>query len=364
MTKTRIFLLVSVCSLIIAAMIFMGCKTTAETTVSSVTETTSAAETTASPETTAAAANQDIKIGLTVWTLQDTFTVQLHDGVIKAGKDMGVEIIDLDNEGGKEVDNTRTLLSKEIDGAIMCYWDPNLAKTSIDLLKEKNIPVLAVDVPMPGVGFLGVNNYDVGHKAGSYLADWIIENWGGKIDLLVVINSPTEGEVVAQRFQGQEDAILEKIDYPKDKIEYADGGGWADGALQVTRPILAKYPDAKKIAFVVENDPCVMGITTALQEAGKAENAAMVTLGMPKDAIHLVRDNKMPVVGGVAFFPDNYGVQGLTPLIEVVKLVKAGKNLDEAYKEVIKDEIKGFGQAVFVKTEIINAKNINEFFPE
>ena len=348
MIKTRTLLIIVVCILVAATLVLgSGCSGGAGTK--------------------AEAAN--FKIGLTVWTMQDTFTVQLHDGVVKAGKDLGCEVIPLDNEGGKEVDNTRTLLSKNIDGAIMCYWDPNLAKTSIDLLKEKNIPTLAVDVPMSGVGFLGVNNYDVGFKAGDWLADWVIKNWDGQLDLLVVINSPTEGEVVAQRFQGQEDAILKKIDYPKDKIEYADGGGWADGAIQVTRPILAKYPDAKKIAFVVENDPCVMGITTALQEAGKAENAVMVTLGMPKDAVHLVSDNKMPVVGGVAFFPDNYGAQGIGPLVEIIKLVKAGKSLDEAYKAAIKDDIKDpatgdvFGQAIYVKTELITPENAGKFFP-
>ena len=309
-------------------------------------------------------------IGFTNWTVQDTFCVSMQEGMVEAAEENGAEILVYDNEGGKEVDNTRTLISKGVDAAIMCYWDPNLAKTSIDLLTAENIPVIAVDVPMPGIAFTGVNNYDVGYQGGEYLAQWIIDNWDGELDLLIVLNSPTEGPIVAQRFQGQEDALLEKIDYPKDEIEYADCGGWAEGALNAARPILAKYPDAEKIAFVVENDPSVLGIITALEEAGKIDNAVMVTQGVAFDIVHLVRKGELPVVGGVAYLPEKYGEQSIPKLIEVIKLVKSGVSMEEAYKQVIKDDISNpdtgevLGQAIYVKTDIVTSDNIDEYYPE
>jgi len=355
----------------IVSLALFGCKSTAATTESSAT-TTTATETTAeqstSSEITEAAASY--KIGITLWTTADTFTVQMGDGWTKAIKDAGSTSVTLNNEGGKEVDNTRNLISQNIDAAVMCYWDPNLAKTSIDLLKEKNIPIFSIDIPMPGTVFLGVNNYDVGTKAGDFLADWVIKNWGGSVDLVIDINSPTEGPIVAQRFQGQEDAFFKKITtYPLDKVERQDGGGWADGALKAIRPILAKHSDAKNIVVFVENDPCAQAVMTALQEAGKSENAVTMTLGMPKDAIHLVSDNKMPIIGGVAFFPDNYGQQGIEQLLETTKLVKSGTSLEEAYQQVIKDTITNpetkevLSPAIYVKTEIITADNFKEFFP-
>lgn len=310
-------------------------------------------------------------IGFTNWTLGDAFTVDLQNGIIKAAEKEGIKVLPYNNEGGKEVDNTRTMLTQNVDGAIMCYWDPNLAKTSIDLLKEKNIPTMAVDIPMPGTVFLGVENYSVGKQGGEYIAKWIKQNWGGKIDLLVVINSPTEGELVAQRFQGQEDAILKEISYSKDKIEYADGGGWAEGALKVTRPILAKHPGAQKIAFVVENDPCSIGIITALEEAGKARNAVMVTQGVQSDTRPLIRSGDSPVKAGVAYFPENYGAQGIPKLVEMIKLIAKGKSAEEAAKAVVKDTIefvvdnqKNVGQAIYVKTELITPDNIGKFYPE
>jgi len=356
MSKTeKIIIIMAVCFVLIATMALFGCKAT-------VTGTTGGAET--------AAEAQKYKIGITLWTTSDTFTVQMGDGWTKVIKDAGSESVTLSNEGGKEVDNTRNLISQGVDAAVMCYWDPNLAKTSIDLFNEKKIPVFSIDIPMPGTVFLGVNNYDVGTKAGNFMADWVIKNWDGKVDLVIDINSPTEGPIVAQRFQGQEDAFLKKINYSADKVERQDGGGWADGALKAIRPILAKYSNAKKIAIFNESDACTQGIKTALEEAGKTENAIIMPLGMPKDAIHLVRDNKMPIMGGIAFFPDKYGEQGIQQLIEIIKSVKAGTTLDEAYKKFVKDtmdnpETKEYlSQAIYVKTEVITAENIDQYFPE
>jgi ribose transport system substrate-binding protein len=314
---------------------------------------------------------KNITIGFTNWTLGDAFCVDLQNGILKAAEKAGVKVVAYNNEGGKEVDNTRTMLSQKVDGAIMCYWDPNLAKTSISLLREKNIPILAVDIPMPGTCFLGVENYSVGQQGGEYIAKYIKDKWGGKLDLLVVINSPTEGELVAKRFQGQEDAILKEISQPKDKIEYADGGGWADGTLKVTRPILAKHPKAKNIAFVIENDPCSIAAVTALEEAGKAKNAIIVTQGVQSDTRPLIKAGNTPVKAGVAYFPENYADQGIGKLIEIIKLVKAGKPLDEAYKAVIKDATIDFAvekekyiaPAIYVKTELITPENIDSFYP-
>ncbi|MCL4415543.1 MAG: sugar ABC transporter substrate-binding protein [Actinobacteria bacterium] len=366
----KLLLIIAVCMAMVASIALFSCKkiTTTETTVTATTVTETTAAQTTSAETTAAA--QSYKIGITLWTTADTFTVQMGDGWTKAIKDAGSTSVTLNNEGGKEVDNTRNLISQGVDAAVMCYWDPNLAKTSIDLLKEKNIPIFSIDIPMPGTVFLGVNNYDVGTKAGSFLADWVTKNWDGKVDLVIDINSPTEGPIVAQRFQGQEDGFFKKItSYSVDKVERQDGGGWADGALKAIRPLLAKHPDAKNIVVFVENDPCAQAIMTALQEAGKSENAVLMTLGMPKDALHLVSDNKMPIIGGVAFFPDKYGEQGIKQLLEITKLVKSGTSLEEAYKQFITDTISNpetkemLSPAIYVKTEIITAENFKEFFP-
>jgi ribose transport system substrate-binding protein len=315
------------------------------------------------------AAPKGMTIGFTVWTLGDAFSVDLQNGVIKAGEKAGVKVLAYNNDGGKEVDNSRTMISQGVDGAIMCYWDPNLAKTSISLLRDKGIPILAVDVPMPGTAFLGVENYRVGTQGGEYAAKWIKDNWGGSIDLLVNVNSPTEGELVAQRFQGQEDALIKATGYAKNKIEYADGGGYADGALQVARPILAKHPDAKKIAFIVENDPCAIGIITALEESGKAKNAIIVTQGVQSDTRPLIKSGSSPVKAGVAYFPENYGDEGMAKLIDIIKLVKSGKSIDDAYAAVIKDTIsftmdtqKLNGPAIYVKTELITPANIDTFY--
>ncbi len=125
-----------------------------------------------------------------------------------------------------------------------------------------------------------------------------------------------------------------------------------------------------QIAFIVENDPCSIGIITALEESGKAKNAVIVTQGVQSDTRPLIKGGASPVKAGVAYFPENYADEGMGKFIEIIKMVKSGKSIDDAYKAVIKDTIEFaadnqtyVGQAIYVKTELITAANIDTFYP-
>ena len=151
------------------------------------------------------------------------------------------------------------------------------------------------------------------------------------------------------------------------KSKYASLGS----VIQASRPILAKHTQAQKIAFVVENDPCSIGIITALEEAGKAGNAIMETQGVQKDTQPLIRGGASPVKAGVAYFPENYGAQGVPKLLEIISQVRKGVPLAEAYKAVVKDSSIQFvvdnqnytEPAVYVKTQVLTPATIDKFYP-
>ena len=52
----------------------------------------------------------------------------------------------------------------------------------MDKFQQADIPVVAVDIPMVGATFFGVDNYRAGHMAGKALGEWVEGRWQSQID--------------------------------------------------------------------------------------------------------------------------------------------------------------------------------------
>ena len=79
-------------------------------------------------------------------------------------------------------------------------------------LREAQIPILAVDVDIPGAPIAGTNNYTAATMAGHAMAGLIREKWGGwdNVDLVVIMGIPG-GEHLMLRAEGVADALAEEF---------------------------------------------------------------------------------------------------------------------------------------------------------
>ena len=105
------------------------------------------------------------------------FAIDVRRGLEKAVQ--GVSNIDLvigdnmlSNEQALEVADN--LIKRDVDLVIEYQIDFKTGSLIMDKYRQANLPVIAVDIPMVGATFFGVDNYPAGKMAHSYLPPWKI----------------------------------------------------------------------------------------------------------------------------------------------------------------------------------------------
>jgi len=99
--------------------------------------------------------------------------------------------------------------------------------------KELGIFIIAIDVPVPGFPFMGVDNYGTSVLTGNWAADQIDAVYGGwkNVDRVFFLWNPDIGNKAAMRIQGSRDVFRERFGDEADdliegsKLVMVDGGG-------------------------------------------------------------------------------------------------------------------------------------------
>jgi len=175
---------------------------------------------------------------------------------------------------------------------------------------EVGIPIIAVDVPVPGAPFMGCNDWQAATMGGEFMAKLILERWGTweALDLVILLQNPVGGEMTMLRSEGFATALAQEFGEQIDaKILRADGGiGGAEQAKLAMDAILRNNPNAQRIALTSLNEETMAGALVALQNANrwKPDQMVIVTLGV--DDLGKLQIRKGLSNGGVAFFPEKY----------------------------------------------------------
>ena len=268
-----------------------------------------------------------------------------------AGVDLGKGWISMDNQYDSVIGlkNADIMLSKHPDFFIEFQADAKVNNIVAAKFGAAKIPLLAIDVPIPGSSFMGVNNYKVALMGGHEMARLIKQKWGGwdGVDMVALAQMPAGGDVTMLRSEGFADALAEEfgIDAKKDpKIVRFDGGmGQSEQAKAGMDDVLAAHPDATKIAVTSINEQTMAGVIAAMQGAGRWDpaNKVVITLGVDELGQSQLRDGLSDA--GIAFFPEHYGeyivpavvavLQGqpIPPYIYVDNLVITKDNIDKWY---------------------------------
>lgn len=277
----------------------------------------------------------------------------IKDHLKLAGVDINRGWISMDNQYDSVLGlkNADIMLSKKPHFFIEFQADAKVNNIVAAKFGAAKIPLLAIDVPIPGSPFMGVDNYKVALMGGRAMAKLIKEKWGGwdGVDMVALGQMPAGGDVTMLRSEGFADALAEEfgIDPKKDpKIVRFDGGmGQTEQAKAAMDDVLAAHPDAVKIAVTSINEQTMAGIIAAMQGAGRWDPAdkIVITLGVDELGQSQLRDGLSDA--GIAFFPERYGeyvvpavcatLAGapVPPYIFVENVVITKANIDKYYKK-------------------------------
>jgi len=276
----------------------------------------------------------------------------IKDHLKLAGVDIAKGWISMDNQYDSVLGlkNADIMLAKKPHFFIEFQADSKVNNIVAGKFGAAKIPLLAIDVPIPGSPFMGVDNWKVALMGGHEMARLIKAKFGGwdGVDMVALGQMPAGGDVVMLRSEGFAQALSEDfgIDVKDPKIVRFDGGmGQSEQAKAAMDDVLAAHPDAVKIAVTSINEQTMGGIIAALQGAGRWDtmNVVVITLGMDELGQSQIRDGLSD--GGVAFFPERYGEY----VVPAVCAALQGAPVP-AY--------------IFVENVIVNKSNVDKYYPK
>jgi ribose transport system substrate-binding protein len=288
------------------------------------------------------------KIGFANLSEEIPFAVDVRRGLERAAKQLSnIDLVVADNrlDGARALQIVDNFIGKGVDLAIEYQLDARYGTVIMDKYQRAGIPVIAVDIPMVGATYFGVNNFQSGYLAGVALGRWIRENWAGEFDRLLVLEEPRAGALPEARMVGQLQGLAEVAGPVPDakKIVLNSGNTSTASEAEMHRTLL-DLPHEHRIAVVSFNDDAALGALRAARQLGRENDLAIVGQG----ADRLIRDElRRPdarVVGSTAFLPERYGEK----LMELAARILRGESVPPA---------------VYMDHVFVDAANVARLYP-
>lgn len=283
------------------------------------------------------------RIGYAGQTPDSAFAVEVAQGVRSAAAARNVQLVELDNRYSAEqaLRNADRLIRERVDLAIEFQTFADAAPAVAAKFREAGIPLIAIDIPHPGAVFFGADNYRAGLIAGRALGRWTRREWAGRVDRVVLVGMPAAGPLAEARLDGTLAGIEERLRVGPDRVLRMDGDGRLETAWAAARDRLR--PNERTLVAGV-NDPMVLGVLRAAEEAGMAETTAGVGQGASAEGRRELRRVGSRLIGSVGYFPESYGERILELAIDILN----GKPSPPA---------------AFVDHELITPRNVRSRYP-
>lgn len=268
-------------------------------------------------------ARKHYKIGFANLSEKVPFAVDVRRGLERAAKQLdNLDLIIADNDlsAEKAVQIADEFIEQQLDLVIEYQIDETIGNLLMNRFRESQIPVIAVDIPMLGATFFGVDNYQAGLMAGRALGKWIQEHWQSQLDSLIILEEKRAGPLPAARIQGQLHG-LEQIIGPlaASKKHVLDSGNTSEKSYEQMLLSLATLTEVSTIAVLSFNDDAALGALQALRERGMDKQAAIVGQGADRRIREEMLKGNQSIVGSTSFNPEHYGEKIIALALKILK---------------------------------------------
>ena len=253
------------------------------------------------------------KIGFANLTERMPFALQVRLGLEQAAaahKNIELLIRDNDLDRRRALHNADWFVAQNVDLVIEYQIDAEAGNIIMDRFRLANVPVIAVDIPLPGAIFFGADNYRAGHLAGDGLGRWIQQRWAGRVDLLLCLVDVRAGTTPAARLQGGRDgleAVLGTI--PNERVKTLTCPTLMHEAEAMLREQLAVLPRDSRIAIIAHNDDAALGALAAFEKAERLDQVAAVGQNADRLGRAALQRTGFPFVGSTSYAPEHYGAR-------------------------------------------------------
>jgi ribose transport system substrate-binding protein len=250
-----------------------------------------------------------IRIGFANQDDSASFQTLVRQGLVHAATAANIELLLADNreDGPTALANAEYFVQEQLDLVVEFNTNVDYGNVIMERLRSAKIPVIAIDIPMPGATFVGVDNYKAGLMGGRLAGAYVDQVWKGHVDKVLSLELPSSGPVPAARMQGQLDGLRESVQVPEQDIIRLDSKNTYVEARKAVAAILPALKAARHVVVPGINDEVTMGALAAFEEAGGSERVIAVSQGADQAARLELSRSGSRMIGSVAFFPEDYG---------------------------------------------------------
>jgi len=263
------------------------------------------------------------RIGFANLSEQLPFAADVRRGLERAAEEAGnIDLLLADNrlDAVAALDIADRFIEQSLDLIIEYQIDAQANSRIMDRFRRAGIPVIAVDIPIVGAIFFGVDNYQAGRMAGEALGKWISINWNGAIDRLIILEEPRAGELPAARLHGQIDGLKAVVgEIPVEKRLVLNSGNTTEiSEIQMT-DALKRLPDEHRLAVISFNDDAAMGALSAARKLDRETDVIIVGQGADRCVREELLQPGSRIIGSTAYFPEQYGERLIALALKILR---------------------------------------------
>jgi ribose transport system substrate-binding protein len=249
---------------------------------------------------------------------QALFFNQMNDGAQKAADAGGDKLVifNANNVPAAQNNAIENYVTQKVDGIVLVAIDVNGVKPAITAAKKAGIPVIAVDAQIPqgdNIAFVGVDNTKAGEDIGSFFADYVKKDMGGKAKVGIVgaLNSFIQN----QRLDGfKKTAAASGVTF----ADTVDGQNVQDVALTASENLMTANPSMN--AIYATGEPALIGAVSAVDTAGRKDSVKVFGWDLTAQAIKGIDEGWV-----VAVVQQDPYTEGKVAIESLESLKKGGK---------------------------------------
>lgn len=228
---------------------------------------------------------KDIKIGLSVSTLNNPFFVSLKDGVIKEAKALGmqVKVVDAQNDSAKQINDVEDLIQQGVDILLINPTDSAAISTAVQSANNINIPVITLD-RSADKGKVEALVASDNIKGGEMAANYIVDQLGEKVQVAELEGVPG-ASATRERGKGFHNVADTKLTVTAKQAADFD----RTKGLTVMENLIQANPDIQ--AVFAHNDEMALGAIEAINSSGK--DIMVIGFDGNDDALNAIKAGKL-----------------------------------------------------------------------
>ncbi|MEC0370348.1 ribose ABC transporter substrate-binding protein RbsB [Paenibacillus chibensis] len=270
---------------------------------------------------------KDMKIGLSISTLNNPFFVSLKDGVVAEAKKHGIEtiVVDAQNDSAKQSNDVDDLMQKGVNVLLINPTDSAAISTVVQSANNLGIPVITLDRSADKgdvKALVASDNVKGGNMAAEY-----IEKIVGKGAKVIELEGVAGASATRERGKGfHEVADKELKVIAKQTADFDRTKG-----LNVMENLLQANPDVQ--AVFAHNDEMALGAIEAIKSSGK--DIPVIGFDGNDDALKSIQEGKL--TGTVAQQPELIGQLAVQAAYDVLQGKTVEKSIPAPLKLVTKE---------------------------